>query len=124
MKKYLITVNETQYEVEVVEVKNGVVKTAQHSNAAPKLKTSAVSNKSNNGTSSHTGQKVNAPMPGNVLKVLVEVGEVVKKGQKLLMFEAMKMENDLTSPCDGKVVEIKTAEGSVMAAGDLLMVIE
>lgn len=124
MKKYLITVNQNQYEVEVVEVKQGTSKATQMLNAAPKLKTAVTSTNIKESKTSQNAKKVTAPMPGNVIKVLVSAGDKVTKGQKLLVFEAMKMENDLTSPCDGTVVEVKATEGSVIAAGELLVVIE
>jgi biotin carboxyl carrier protein len=124
MKRYLITVNENQYEVEVVEVKQTASRAAQIINSAPKIKTPAVGNSVKESKPSAGGKKVTAPMPGNVIKVLVAPGDEVKKGQKLLVFEAMKMENDLTSPADGVVAEVKTSEGAVMAAGELLVVIE
>lgn len=124
MKRYLITVNDNQYEVEVVEVKQTTSRAAQVISSAPKIKAPAVSSSNKVSKPSAGGKKVTAPMPGNVIKVLVAPGDEVKKGQKLLVFEAMKMENDLTSPADGVVAEVNTSEGAVMAAGELLVVIE
>lgn len=125
MKKYLITVNQNQFEVEVVEVKHNTPRSSQMISSAPKHKTAVRSNNNNKETKTTlAGKKVTAPMPGNVIKVLVSEGDQVKKGQKLLVFEAMKMENDITSPCDGTVVEVKTSAGSVMAVGELLVVID
>jgi glutaconyl-CoA/methylmalonyl-CoA decarboxylase subunit gamma len=122
MKKYLITVNQNQYEVEVVEVKQqGNSRVAQTLGSAPKIKTPAANSAAP--AQGIQGKEIMAPMPGNVLDVMVCKGDVVKKGQKLLVFEAMKMENELTAPADGTVHEIRTAKGSTMAAGDLLMVL-
>lgn len=122
MKKYLITVNQNQYEVEVVEVKQqSNSRVAQTLSSAPKIKT-PVANTATSAQSAQ-GKEIMAPMPGNVLDVMVCKGDVVKKGQKLLVFEAMKMENELTAPADGTIHEIRTAKGSTMAAGDLLMVL-
>lgn len=119
MKKYVITVNGNKYEVEVEEAgltsSNSVVSAPK---AAPVASAPKVAPKATEG-----GQKVNAPMPGNILKVAVKAGDVVKKGQLLLQFEAMKMENDLTSPVDGTIAEVKAVAGNIMAAGDLLVVI-
>jgi biotin carboxyl carrier protein len=61
-------------------------------------------------------------MPGTILKVNVKVGDSVKKGDVLLLLEAMKMENEIMSPCDGKVVSVIDSGASV-DAGDLLAVI-
>lgn len=122
MKKYLITVNQNQYEVEVVEVKQqSNSQVAQTLSSAPKIKTPVTNAAAS--AQSVQGKEIMAPMPGNVIDVMVCKGDVVKKGQKLLVFEAMKMENELTAPADGTIHEIRTAKGSTMAAGDLLMVL-
>jgi biotin carboxyl carrier protein len=125
MKKYLIKVNQNQYEVEVVEVKQGAVHPTETKKTTemPKLKTSISETKEKESNAPQNGKKVIAPMPGNVMKVLVAPGEQVKKEQKLLVFESMKMENELTSPFEGTVMQINTSEGSVMSAGQLLLVI-
>jgi pyruvate carboxylase subunit B len=62
-------------------------------------------------------------MQGMVLKVLVRVGEAVKKGDPLMVLEAMKMENPIASPRDGKVTEIFVDTGDVVASGDVLLVV-
>ena len=122
MKRYFIKVNQNQYEVEVVEVKQGASAVTTMSNAAPKLKTAVTTPKEKEKTTTQ-GKKIVAPMPGNVIQVLVSAGDQVKKEQKLLVFESMKMQNDLTSPIEGTVMEVNTSEGAVMAAGELLIVI-
>lgn len=124
MKRYLITVNQTQYEVEVVEIKAGAAKATETINAAPRLKPYISSSNLKENKAPLKGNKVTAIMPGSVIKVFVSPGDVVKKGQKLLVFEAMKMENDLTSPIDGVVSEVKTSEGAVISAGEVLIIIE
>jgi biotin carboxyl carrier protein len=68
--------------------------------------------------------EIKAKMPGKVESVVVKVGDVVTKGQKVLICEAMKMKTPLASPCDGTVVEIKAVAGARINAGDVLMVIE
>ncbi len=121
MKKYLITVNQKQYEVEVVEVKS--TSTVQ----APKpagVKPSVSVSKPTESAVSAGGTKVTAPMPSNIIKILVKEGDVVKEGDNLMVFEAMKMENNLHSPVSGKVASIKTKVGNTVAAGDLLVIIE
>ncbi|MEA4974701.1 MAG: acetyl-CoA carboxylase biotin carboxyl carrier protein subunit [Paludibacter sp.] len=125
MKKYLIKVNQNQYEVEVVEVKQGAIASVEtrKTSETPKPKTSISETKIKENNAPQNSKKVIAPMPGNVMKVLVAPGEQVKKEQKLLVFESMKMENELTSPFEGTVMQINTSEGSVMSAGQLLLVI-
>jgi pyruvate carboxylase subunit B len=66
---------------------------------------------------------IRSNMQGMVLKVLVRVGEAVKKGDPLMVLEAMKMENPIASPRDGKVIEIFVDTGDVVASGDVLLVV-
>lgn len=61
-----------------------------------------------------------APMPGRILAVEVEQGQVVKRGQKLLTLEAMKMEHTLTAPFDGIVAELRTSPGALVQVEALL----
>lgn len=124
MKKYLITVNQNQYEVDVVEIKQTASRASQTVSSAPKLQAQTTNASIKASKPGVSGKKITAPMPGSVIKVFVAPGDVVKKGQKLLVYEAMKMENELTSTADGIVTEVKTSEGSVMAAGDVLIVID
>jgi biotin carboxyl carrier protein len=69
-------------------------------------------------------QKLNAPMPGKVVRILVAVGDEVKAGQGIIVMEAMNMQNEMKSPKDGKVQKILTSEGSTVNPGDTLAVIE
>ena len=69
-------------------------------------------------------QRVKAPMPGRVLRVLVAPGDVVAHRQGLVVVEAMKMENELTAPKAGRVIEVAVTEGISVEAGRLLVVIE
>ncbi len=69
-------------------------------------------------------QTVTAPMPGKVVKVLATVGEQVKEGQGLLVIEAMKMENELKSPKDGRVVELHVKEGQTVEGNAKLCAVE
>ncbi len=69
-------------------------------------------------------QVVHAPMPGRVVRVLVEPGAAVKAGDPLLVLEAMKMENQLRSPVDGTVVELEVEAGQIVATGEKLAVVE
>ena len=69
-------------------------------------------------------QVIHAPMPGRVARLLARPGDAVVAGQPLLTLEAMKMENALTSPVDGHVVELDVEEGQVVAAGARLAVVE
>ena len=69
------------------------------------------------------GESVTAPMPGNILKVNVSVGHSVKKGDLLVVLEAMKMENEIMAPCDGVVSAVPVTKGSTVDTGALLVAI-
>jgi biotin carboxyl carrier protein len=69
-------------------------------------------------------QRVTAPMPGRILKVLVKPGDEVTAGQALVVIEAMKMENDLKAARPGRVREVLVTEASSVEAGRLLVVVE
>jgi biotin carboxyl carrier protein len=68
-------------------------------------------------------QRVDAPMPGKVVRVLVKQGDEVAEGQGLVVVEAMKMENELKSPKAGKVVELHAVEGAAVESGAKLVVV-
>jgi acetyl/propionyl-CoA carboxylase alpha subunit len=67
---------------------------------------------------------VKAPMPGRMVRVLVEVGDEVEEGQALLVIEAMKMQNELKSPKTGRVARIAVAVGDTVGSGEVLVVVE
>jgi biotin carboxyl carrier protein len=69
-------------------------------------------------------QKLKAPMPGKIVRILVNEKDEVKAGQGVIVMEAMKMQNEMKSPKAGRVQKILTAEGSTVNAGDTLAIIE
>ena len=69
------------------------------------------------------GEPVNAPMPGNILRVNVKAGDAVKSGTVLCVLEAMKMENDILAPKDGTVTQVLVSKGSTVDTGAPLVVI-
>ena len=73
--------------------------------------------------SGHGAGLVTAPMPGRIIRVLVEVGRTVKSGQGVIVVEAMKMENELQAPRDGVVSEVHVAEGQAVESQDPLLLI-
>ena len=70
-----------------------------------------------------SGEAVNAPMPGNILKVNVKTGDAVKAGQVLVVLEAMKMENEIMAPKAGTVTQVLVSKGSTVDTGAPLVVI-
>lgn len=69
-------------------------------------------------------QKIIAPMPGKIIRIAVAVGDEVKAGQGVIVMEAMKMQNEMKSPKDGKVKKVLVAEGATVNPGDTLAIIE
>ncbi len=118
MKKFLIKVNGTKYEVEVEEVQaaGSAVQAPVSAPAASAPVQKAAASSAPAGSSS-----VTSPMPGTILKVNVNEGDTVKKGQVLLILEAMKMENEITAPADGKISSLTVSKGSIVKAGDVLV---
>ena len=68
--------------------------------------------------------EIKTAMPGKVVRILAEVGAEIKQGEGVIIVEAMKMQNEMKSPKDGIVKEIRFAEGATVNAGDVLAVIE
>ena len=62
-------------------------------------------------------------MPGTIVDIDVNVGDTVTRGQKLLVLEAMKMENEIVAPQDGTISEISVTAGALVNAGDVLVVL-
>ena len=112
MKKYRVTVNGTAYEIELEELTGSAPAPAA---AAPAPAPAAAP---------AGGEQVTSPMPGTILDVKVSQGASVKKGDVLMILEAMKMENEIMCPCDGKVASIHTSKGAAVESGTLLCVIQ
>jgi biotin carboxyl carrier protein len=135
MRKFNVTVNGKSYAVEVEEVGSGaftytpqpvqqapapqpVQQTspvqqapAQEAPKAPKVSAEAVS-----------GELISAPMPGTILDI--KVGQTVKVGELLLILEAMKMENEIVSPKNGRIARVHTSKGASVSTGEPLVTIE
>lgn len=112
MKKYVIKLNGKAYEVEIEEV-TGEAATSMVEKEAPVQKSAPIQ--------AAGGQKVDAPMPGTIVNVAVKPGDTIKKGQLLVVLEAMKMENEIVSPFEGTVASVSVAKGDSVNAGDALV---
>ena len=121
MKKYNVNVNGTKYEVTLEAVDASEVKASPAAPAAPAAAPAPapVSAPAANAN----GETVTSPMPGTILSVNVSNGAAVKKGDVLLILEAMKMENEILAPCDGTVASVNVTKGSSVETGAVLCVI-
>ncbi len=129
MRKFMITVQGVTYEVDVEEVAGGAAPVAASVQPAPVVAApvaapmAAPKPAAPAAAPAVGGQQVKAPMPGTILNVNVQVGQAVKKGDILCILEAMKMENEILSPADGKVAQIMVSKGSTVNPQDVLAVI-
>lgn len=115
MKNYTITVNGNVYEVTVEE---GASTGAAPAPAAPKAVPKAAPKAA---APVQAGSvQVSAPMPGKILAVKASVGQALKKGDVIMVLEAMKMENDIVAPQDGAVASINVAVGDSVEPGATL----
>ena len=111
MKKYRVNVNGTVFEVEIEEMTGApAAPAAAPAPAAPAAPAG--------------DEKITAPMPGTILAVNVTSGSAVKKGDVLMILEAMKMENEIMCPRDGVVASVNTSKGASVESGTLLCVLQ
>lgn len=123
--KYRVTLNNRVYEVEVEEGSAVLLNEYDAASPAPAA-VSAPAPKQESAPApapSGDGNAVKAPMPGNILKISVTVGQKVSEGETLLVLEAMKMENEVTADRSGTVTGIIAAKGQTVETGDPLVVI-
>lgn len=127
MKKFSVTVNGTVYDVEVNEVKAGGAAPAPAAAPAPKAAPApapaAAPAPKAAAPVAAGATTVKAPMPGKILSVAVSAGQAVKKGDLLLVLEAMKMQNEITAPAAGTVKSFAVNAGDSVKPGQTMVVI-
>lgn len=121
--KYLVTLNNVNYEVEVEESEVSLISSSPAAAPAAPAPVAAPAAPSAAKAPTADGQKVISPMPGTILNVKVSVGAYVKKGEVIMILEAMKMENDIVAPVDGTIKQIVVQKGSAVQTDDVLAVI-
>ncbi len=139
VKKFKVKVNGEEFDVEVEEVVEGsamsnpsgkVVEPSSTTRKAAEVPKSgegktAQSSASDKRKGDVSGKKiVSAPLPGKIISVNVKKGDFVKKGDLLLILEAMKMENEIFASTDGKIVDILVSPGDYVSTGDKMIVME
>ena len=111
MKAYKVNVNGNVYEITIEVIDKADIKAP----AAPAPAPAAAPVAAPAGA-----QTISAPMPGTILKVNVSNGQAVKKGDVLMVLEAMKMENEILAPNDGTVSSVNVAQGATVESGTVL----
>jgi biotin carboxyl carrier protein len=125
LRKFKIAIDGKEYLVEMEEI-GGVQQPVQAPvAAAPAAPVAAPAEQAPAAVpvSAASGDAMTAPMPGTILRVLVNIGDEVKENQPLLILEAMKMENEVVANHAGKVAGIHVNQGQVVNAGDALITI-
>ncbi len=122
MKQYRVNVNGTMYEI-TLEIVEGAEIAAAPAPVAPAPVAAPAAVSAPVAAPSGAGETIAAPMPGNILAVNVKAGDTVKKGDVLMVLEAMKMENEIMAPCDASVVSVNTSVGATVDTGAVLCVL-
>ena len=124
--KYEVVLNGKKYEVDVTEtdavITNITAAPAQSAAPAP-APAAAAPAAPTPAPAAASGEKIIAPMPGNILDVKVSVGQSVNAGDVMFILEAMKMENEIVAPAAGTVKQVLVQKGSVVNSDDVLAVI-
>mgnify|MGYP000919448488 CR=1 FL=1 len=145
MKKYKFTINGNVYDVNIQNIEDNIAevevngtsysvavdKTMQTSKTPKLVRSVSVPStdsapsiaKTASPTASKGAGTVKSPLPGVILDIFVKEGDIVTMGQKLLMLEAMKMENNISADKEGKIVSIKVNKNDTVMEGDVLIVI-
>lgn len=128
--RYIVTINDKNYEVEVEKGQASIIKTTQPVIPQPVIPVPAAhstppsTQAASSGSTNLTGEPIKAPMPGTILNIKVSAGSSVKKGETLLILEAMKMENEISAPREGVVSEILVSKGASVSTGDVLLALK
>ncbi len=125
--KYIVTINDKNYEIEVERGQATLMKTTQATAPAPQLAAAPAASAPAQPTQAApspanvSGEAIKAPMPGTILDVRVSPGSAVKTGDILIILEAMKMENEITASRDGVVAQVIATKGASVVTGDVLL---
>lgn len=122
-KKFRIVLDGVEHEVEVEELNMNKAGSGSTEPSSSEKKESTSSPKDEGVKKLANPVTVDAPLLGSIVDVLVSIGDVVKKGQVLIILEAMKMENEIVAPACGTVSQILVQKGSQVSSGDPLLIL-
>ncbi|MGD9930452.1 MAG: acetyl-CoA carboxylase biotin carboxyl carrier protein subunit [Mangrovibacterium sp.] len=145
MKKFKFIINGNQYETEIINIEDNIAEIEVNGSlykvevdkeikasktpklvrpkAIPSTDTHPAEAKTSSPSAPKGAGNIKSPLPGVILEIFVKEGDKVERGQKLLMLEAMKMENNIEADKAGKIISIKVNTGASVMEGDVLMVI-
>ncbi len=137
MKKYKFTIHGNVYEVNIKKVEDNIIdidvngslykvevdKAIQTVKTPTLVRSAPIVQPESEIKAQQGGGTIKSPLPGTILSILVKVGDNVKVGQKLMVLEAMKMENNIDSELEGKVLSIEVSLGQSVMEGDVMIVI-
>ena len=124
MKKYKVNVNGTAYEITLEVVDENEAASAAPAAPAPVAVPAPVAPVAAPAPAPAGGETVKSPMPGTILAVNVTAGQSVKKGDVLVVLEAMKMENEIQAARDGVVASVAVTKGATVETGAVLVVLQ
>jgi len=121
---YSVLLNGRSYEIRVHEGAGGLSAEAGALRFAIEVRDPRDAARGSRASTGSGRQKVVAPMPGKVIRVLAKAGDSVEAGQGLVVVEAMKMQNEMKAMHAGRVIEIRAGAGDTVGAGDTLVILE
>jgi biotin carboxyl carrier protein len=121
---YSVLLGGSSYEIRVMETPQGLIAEAGGRRFTVEVADPRDTSKGSRASIGSGRQSVAAPMPGKVIRVLVEVGDEVEVGQGLVVVEAMKMQNEMKAARPGRVIEVRARAGETVRAGDTLLILE
>lgn len=121
---YSVLLNGASYEIRVLETSRELSAEAGGRRFMVELRDPRDTSRGARASKGSGRQNIVAPMPGKVVRVLVNIGDAVEAGQGLVVVEAMKMQNEMKASRPGRVIEIRARDGETVGAGDTLVVLE
>ena len=123
MKAYKVNVNGNAYEITLEIIDKEDIKNEPVAAPAPEATPASSAPTAPTAPASSGSVTINSPMPGTILKVNVANGQAVKKGDVLMILEAMKMENEIMAPVDSTVASVNVQAGASVDSGAVLCIL-